>query len=86
MRARGATIYSNTPVLAIERTSGGDWLLRDFDDEVRTVRMNIEAPDPRGCVDHVSLHYEERGLELYPRREDGIDRGVAHEEDRLSIG
>ena len=27
-RARGATIYRNTPVLAIERTSGGDWLLQ----------------------------------------------------------
>jgi len=27
-RARGATIYRNTPVLAIERTSGGDWLLK----------------------------------------------------------
>ena len=27
-RARGATIYRNTPVLAIEQTSGGDWLLK----------------------------------------------------------
>ena len=27
-RARGATIYRNTPVLAIEQTSAGDWLLK----------------------------------------------------------
>ena len=27
-RARGATIYRNTPVLAIEQTSSGDWLLK----------------------------------------------------------
>ena len=27
-RARGATIYRNTPVLAIEQMSGGDWLLK----------------------------------------------------------
>jgi len=27
-RARGATIYRSTAVLAIEKTSGGDWLLR----------------------------------------------------------